>query len=562
MATVTQIRRFRRLIIYTASGLLALFFFLLIFVDRFVEPILRDRIHTLIVNGSDSLYTYSLEKLKANFFNGNVEVKNLQVTIDSNRYRILKERNRLPVLTMQLDLQQGSIKGVSILSMIFSKKIRIEELRSTKADIKLARHVQIRERRLESDQPLWKSIQPNIESITVDRIRLDGIKLLYRNADTAESVKLQFDECNALFEDIRIDSASTYDTTRIGFTKDISLRFHDLKFRTADSTYKMKAEWITYSSKDKILEVDSFKLQPTLEREDFYKVNPAQHSLYYVEFQKVRFVNTRLDRFINNDVISADSLVFQVPQVSIYLDRSMQPLYESKVGKYPHQKLLSSSAIIDIKTIRAFNGDMEYIERNAKTLMEGKVNFNDFNLIANNVTNDRRLLKNNATCMTTVEGKLLGNSPFTLGFNFFLDSVNGSYESWGSIQNITTSQLQPLAASLANVQVNGLNINKLDFRIRGRDYDAAGNVKMRYNGLSITLKKTDEETGVVTTKRFLTKILNKFAMYPENPGPDGTERTSKEAKALRLSSQSFFGLLWKTIFNGMQDIMMKSGRYG
>ena len=52
MATIKQIRRFRRRVIYTALALLGLFFFFLIFADRFVEPILRDRLHTLIVRGS------------------------------------------------------------------------------------------------------------------------------------------------------------------------------------------------------------------------------------------------------------------------------------------------------------------------------------------------------------------------------------------------------------------------------------------------------------------------------------------------------------------------------
>ena len=143
MATVGQIRRFRRVVIYLASGLLALFFVLLIFVDRFVEPILRDRIHTLIITGSDSLYNYSLGRLKANFFGGNVEVKNLQVNIDSSRYQLLRSQNRLPALTMQLNLEEGHIKGISLIDLLFRKRINIEELRSKKADIKLSRHVQV-----------------------------------------------------------------------------------------------------------------------------------------------------------------------------------------------------------------------------------------------------------------------------------------------------------------------------------------------------------------------------------------------------------------------------------
>ena len=254
MATVAQIRRFRKWILYVASALVALFILFIIFVDRFVEPLLRDRLHTLIIQGSDSLYSYKLERLNAHFIGGYVEVKNLQITVDSNRYQFLKDRDRLPALTMDLDLKEGSIKGISLISLFFGKTIKIEEIRSKKADLKIDRHLQTRLGSGEIDAPLWKSIQPKIKSIAVKKIKLDGVKLLYKNEDTSASLKLQFDECNALFEDIRVDSVSALDTTRIGFTKYVSLRFHDLKFRTPDSAYKMKAEWITYSSKNRTLE--------------------------------------------------------------------------------------------------------------------------------------------------------------------------------------------------------------------------------------------------------------------------------------------------------------------
>ncbi len=204
-------------------------------------------------------------------------MQNLQISIDSNRYEYLRQRNQLPSLTMELNLYSGSIKGVGIFSLIFGKSIHADEILSKQADIRLSRHVQVKnkEEEVDTDVPLWKSIQPKISSISVGRIKLDGIKLLYKNADTSTSVKLQFDECNALFEYIRIDSTAAFDTTRIGFTKNVTLKFHDLKFRTSDSTYKMKAEWISYSSKEKTLQVDSFNCNQRWKRKIFIKQQPS-----------------------------------------------------------------------------------------------------------------------------------------------------------------------------------------------------------------------------------------------------------------------------------------------
>jgi hypothetical protein len=553
-------RRYKKLLIIAGSILLSLFIVLLIFVNRFIEPILKDRLHTLIIEGSDSLYTYTLGKLNANFYGGNVEVENLQVRVDSTRYQYLKKRNALPSLTMQLSLQKGHIKGVGIIDLLFGRKIRIEEIMSKQADIILSRHIHPRNI-AEEKVPVWKAIQPKITSIYVGRIKLDGIKLLYKNADTSESVKLQFDRCDASFNDILIDSAAAMDTTRVGFTKEISMKFDDLKYRTSDSAYKMKAKEIRYSSKKRTLEVDSFKLQPTLDRTDFYEAANRQTSLYNIEFAKVRFVNTRLDHFIHNNIIDADSVVFEKPEVKIYNDKSLPPDFETKIGKFPHQQLLKAEATIVVKNISFKDASFELTEKDAKTNQEGTLALTHLNFNANNVTNDSSLIKKNPICSASFNGIIFNTSPVTLDLKLYLDSVDGRFDASGFVKNISAAQLNEVAVPLANVQINSCNIHDLEFNVSGEDYSATGNVRMRYNNLFLTLRKTDEETGETKTKKFLTKVLNRFVIWSDNPGPDGIERISQNKRVARLTTQSFFGLIWKTIFAGMQDVMMKSGRY-
>lgn len=555
-----KVRRYKKIIITTVSILLSLFIVLLFFVNRFIEPILLNRLHTLIIQGSDSLYTYTLGKLSANFYGGNVEVENLQIKVDSNRYQYLRSRNALPALTMQLSLKRGRIRGVGIIALLFEKKIKVEEIMSGDADIQLTRHVH-QQNKKEEKIPVWKAIQPTIKSIYVGRIQLTGIKLSYKNIDTSESVKLQFDRCDALFKNIQVDSVSSTDTSRISFTKSVYMQFSEFKFRTQDSMYKMKAKRITYSSEKRTLEVDSFNLQPTLSKEDFYKTVTTQKSLYNILFDKVRFVNTRLDHFIHNNIIDADSVLFEKPDIAIYNDRSLPLDYESKIGKYPQQQLLNAASTIIIKNITVKNARLVYTEKNGKTAQEGTLALSNMQLSANNITNDSLHILQNKTCTANLTGTILGSSPFAIAFRFYLDSTNGRYDASGSVQNVTAAELNPLALSMANVQINSFNMHNLDFQVRGEDYNATASVRMRYNDLSLTFRKTNAETGETTTKKFLTKLLYKYVIWPNNPGSDGKERISQNKKVARLTTEPFFGLLWKTIFAGMQNIMLRSGRY-
>jgi hypothetical protein len=106
------------------------------------------------------------------------------------------------------------------------------------------------------------------------------------------------------------------------------------------------------------------------------------------------------------------------------------------------------------------------------------------------------------------------------------------------------------------MKLQSLNMERLDFFVTGDDFTATANVKMKYKNLYLLLQKRDEETGAVTTKKFLTKIINKYTFQSSNPGSDGYERTATNVVRSRLMTQAFLGLIWKTIFTGMQDVML------
>lgn len=561
MPVTTRTKRARKWVLYTVVFLLLLFGIFSVFVNRFVEPALRSRLHTLIIQGSDSLYTYTLGSLNANVFGGNVEVRNLQIRIDSARYRQLAAAQALPALTMELNLKQGGIKGLGVFALLFSKQINIGEIISRDADIRLLRHVR-RDDAPKNTQPLWKAVQPSINSIAIDRINLDGVRLLYSNADTSDAIKLQFDKCIGLFDDIRIDSAASADTARITFTKSINLQFNGLKFRTPDSAYKMKADLVSYSSRARVFEVVDFKIQPTLkERADFYRGATRQQTMYVIEYAKMKLTGLRLDRFLDNNIIAADSVLLERPLTDMYSDKTLPPVFESKIGTYPHQRLLKASSTIIVNTVVVKNAALRYTERNAKTEQEGTLQLDSMDVIIKNVTNDSNAIKRNRECLLTAAGTVLGGSPFTMQFHFLLDRKDGAFAANGTVQHVSADKLNTLAEPLGNVKLRSFDMKRLDFTMQGDDFGTTSNVTMLYDNLFIVLQKQDAETGTVKTKKFMTNLLNRFTLYDSNPGPDGVVRKAVGAQRSRLSSQSFFGLVWKGIFSGMQGVMLKSGRY-
>ncbi len=518
----------------------------------FVEPVLRKRLQTLIVEGSDSLYTYTLGDLHVNFFGGDVGVHDLAISVDSNRYKQLKQAGTLPALVMEVNVNSAHIKGLGVFSLLFGKKIFINEISSEDADVKLNRFPKDKDTVVTTGEkpPLWKALQPRIKSVVVNKIRLNGIKLLYKNAEGSEG-KLQFDRCDALFEHIRIDSVAAQDTSNLGYVQNFSLRLNDLKFRTTDSTYKLKAEWITYNSAKRLLEIDSFKLQPTLKNDE--RNDTLRKSWYTVKFDKVSFTGLRLDHYLRLNHAEADSVIFQNPSLAVYQDKKGWKSYASKIGQYPHQVLLRAKAVIAIKTIIARNMQIAVTEKDETTREEGTINLDGVNLQVANIVNDPSLLKKNPVTTAEAKGRIIG-SPIKASFRFYLDSADGRFDVKGRIGPVAAAQINPISTRLANIEVPTVQISSIDFFVRGEDYEATSDVQMQYSNLALIFRKRDEQTGANKTRKFLTRILNRYAINPSNNGRDVEARNVRVA---RLTTQSFFGIIWKAVFEGMQRIMLK-----
>jgi len=559
MLGIKEAKRYKKWIAGFFGFVLFCFLGLLVVAQFMVVPVLKKRLHALIVQGSGGLYKYTLGDIDASVFGGSVELKDFYITLDSARYQQLKKANELPSLTLEAQMIKGEIKGIALFSLLFNKKIVIDQIITKEANIRLFRHLLKTKNVATKAQPLWKAIQPDIKSISVESINLDGVKLLYRNADSGTAVKLQFDTCFAVFNNVLIDSASFDDTSRIGFSKEVALRFSDLKFRSPDSSSKLKAERITYSSKEKELQITNFKVQPTREEKaDFYAFAKAQEEMKVITFEKATFSNFSLPNFINNNQVAADSVVVEKPDISIYVDKSQPPLVTSKVGKYPHQLLAKAGMEISIANVTINDAAVNYTEKAAKTGQEGTLTLSNITLTANNITNIPTEISKNNKCTALVNGLILG-SPISTLFTFFLDSTKGRFDISGQIKNVAAAELNKLSVPFANVRFQTFNLQQLSFDLTGNDDVATGKVSMLYNNLFLTVNKTDKETGQTTPNKFLTTVLNKYTLYSSNPAPGGAVRTAS-VKELRVTSKSFFGLFWKTVFGGMQSVLLKHGQ--
>ena len=66
----------------------------------------------------------------------------------------------------------------------------------------------------------------------------------------------------------------------------------------------------------------------------------------------------------------------------------------------------------------------------------------------------------------------------------------------------------------------------------------------------------DEDDGKIRKKEFLSFLVNKLVVYPDNPMKD-KERRAMNIRTERVPNKSFFNLVWKTLYASVKDITIR-----
>lgn len=548
----------KRIAIALLALVVLMFLFAQFFLNGYLEKVVQKRLNSIIVKGSGGLYKYELGNLDISFWTGKLEVENLHIMVDSVRYKERQKEKSLPQLTFDLKLLKGKITGVKVLPLIFSRKIRIGSIVPENTELTLSRHYTGAREPMEGgikDEPLWMAIKPDIESIRVGKFVLDSLRLYYSNVDSAKAFNWQFQNCSAVLDDIKIDSTADKDSNRILFTKDIAIIFNDIKLKTVDSFYQISAKKVVFSSEKKALDLQQFSMIPAVDRDTFYARLGKQEDMFNINMKELKCDGFQLYKFVTDDEVRADSILVNEPQIGIYFDRTLVQVPENKLGKYPPQLLLNAGMAIRVNKLHLNNGSITYTELADKNLKEGSLSFTELNAFINNITNHSEDIRKNPVCVADVTTKFMKQSPLTARFTFYLDSTNGSFAIEGKLNNLSAQQISPVTVALAKAQLNSLQLHELTFTVNGNEQLARGTVRMLYNGLSLTMLKKDDN-GTLKTSKFITKMLNKLTFRSDNPMNGEPEKVARDILYVRDPFKSFFSIVWRTVFAGMQVVSM------
>jgi len=209
-----------------------------------------------------------------------------------------------------------------------------------------------------------------------------------------------------------------------------------------------------------------------------------------------------------------------------------------------------------VDSIGIKDGRFRYTEKNTATMREGSFTIEQVNGGVTNVTNVPERLQANKTCTIALKGRFMGQSSIAATFRLDLVDTLGGFSVSGEHKNLDAGEIRSMVRALAVADLQSMHAGSIKFSVAGNQDGADGNLTMRYSDLKVKLLKVEDDKDL-KKQGLLSFIAQATLIYKANP-MDGEEVRHVVMHQDRRPTGSFFNLIWKALFEGITETMLRT----
>ncbi|MES2647388.1 MAG: hypothetical protein V4717_10965 [Bacteroidota bacterium] len=555
-------RKKYRLLLFIGIPILILFalaVFAVSGLNTFLKPVIKRSLSKVIVNGSDSLYTFSLKDYTIGPGGRSAVITGLDIQVDSGRYKLLKAAGLLPPMIVSIQVEKASVTGISPWELWRNKNIIASGIVLNGAKVNLQQQQKSTDTIAKGPQKtLYELIKPDINIIDIRRISIQNADILFKTVqkDTLKREAWRFKNAGVIIDDILVDSMSHLDTSKIWYASNLQLALGSFNMNATDGIYKFSAKNTDYNFKDRSVTIEDLKILPAISKAAFNKRMGHEADLFTVIIPKINIENFNSSALLIDNFIEAEKIRLTEPDIDIYKDRTAGIDNRSKMGKYPHQLLMKADIAIRVKKLAITKGKLLVTQKSLKTGENGSFKFNNVNGDIVNITNQKADIATNHWLKADLSAAFMGPNTMNAVFNFDLASGNGHFITDATLESLQPSQINPAFRALAEAELGSFKLNQLKYHVEGFDGYAVGDLTLRYQDLKLNVLKKEDD-GDLKKNGIISLLANMLKIYDHNPMPGEAERKAINIRDERLPNKNFFGLVVRTMLKCTQEIALK-----
>ncbi len=512
--------------------------------------IINNKAEKAVKKKTKGLYTIRYGGLSLDEASGALHVQNIEITPDTAVYNRMVQEKSNPSVLVKATIPVLNILGVKTPKALLTRQIegRIVEIAGPSIEIMLS-HFNRDTTVHDPSGDISKDLLARILMVKIDSVKIIHGNVVVRNMQEKEAI-FKSNDINCLLSGLLIDSIAIKDSSRVLFSRDVSVSCDELQLPSKNRKYKLYVGQVKYTSHEDALSINSLKLTPRLSEAEFAASFPFSKDRYDFSLEDIRLLHISR-KSLWRKRIEADSLVIGRSSFKVYRDLTRPPDTTSKVGKYPQQQLMRLPPPLNIRKLVFVRSFIEYKEKSAKSDSTGKLQFFDVAATIGNVTNRREAISRNNKCTLLFKAKLLDLTPVHARLVMLLHDPKGRFSIEGNLGGIDAVSLNPLMQPMALARMEKGHIDSLHFDFNGNDSACEGPLLVLYREIKISLLKKDKTEDKFNKKGLATLVAN-VVMKHSNPKNGESPRTVK-VHFNRIINKSFFNLIWKSIFTGIKQ---------
>lgn len=534
-----------------------IFFFIIIvggiwYWNTHKKAFLKNKLETAVREKSRGLYRIEYGNLEMDEIAGYLTVAHTNLIYDSTRYNELVKLGMAPSVLISINIPKINVTGVQVTGVLLHNEIVGRKLEIIDPIISIV-YTNPGEDSLHDTYPkkIFEQILGNLNLIQADTILISGAQIT-TSSRRLKQTSIRIEDVTMKLVDVKVDSASNADTTRMLYAKEISINCGRLTWSSANKFYKYIADSILISSATGDFHVKSFRVAPELDENTFVITLPAQYYRYDLFFNNIRIKNLNMPELFDENIF-ADSMLIGAASIKIYCDVAIHN-NKKPVETYPLHVIDVIPVPIRMKKLIVSDAFVEYKERSNITRQTGKLQFDNTYTVISNITNEKNAITTNNIMTVDMSSRFLNRTPLKLKWHFYLLHPKGRFDMNGSFAAVDATTFNPITVPLGLTRINSGNINKVEFNLQGNDLGMDGHVKMLYDDLNITMLEKDKGVKELDNKT-LQSILANMVIINSNPRKHKDIRTAQVHYDRGINNSIFF-LSWKTLFKGMRETVM------
>jgi hypothetical protein len=349
----------------------------LIFWRNYKYNLVNKKLDNLVTGKSKGLYQLNYKNLIIDEVLGNISAENVEMIPDSMVYQRLTESNTAPSNLFYIRIPKLTILGVITPKALLNKEISAHIIKVENAEIKILLSNWSKEKKtgfnakMRSD--LYHLLLGKLESIKADSIVLENANLTFIDLKS-KVVRCGFERLSLRFSGVEIDSIAQNDSSRVLFSKDLSIHCSQFELPLKNKVYKFVISGLDYSTITNHLHTDLIKWKPLLSETDFSNANKYAKDRLDFRIGTLDIWEIKLQALARQELI-ADSVQISNASFLIFRNKSFPHDSVDRTHDFPQEALMRSPIPIHVNKILVRESYIEYKEKNDISDSSGKVAF-------------------------------------------------------------------------------------------------------------------------------------------------------------------------------------------